>query len=276
MEDSMNLKGKVALITGGGTGIGEAVARRFVAEGAKVCIAGRRKEMLEKVAATFPTESVQICSGDQTKPEDVKRMVAAAAEFGGRLDTVVNNAGVDQQPADLTQMSLDAWNTIMAVNLTGPFLVMKEAVPLISAEGGGAVINVASLAGLRAIPNMPGYCASKGGLVHLTRQAALDFGPAGVRCNVICPGAIRTAMLEEMMRFYAEKSQTDLDDVFTRFSKDVPVRRTAMPEEIGGLCTYLSSDDARFMTGAVITLDGGAAVVDICGAALTQLDADIS
>ena len=270
-DQEMKLEGKVALITGGGTGIGAAIAGRFVAEGAKVCIAGRRQEMLNKVARSLPSEMVTTCSGDVSKFEDAKRMVETTLTFGGKLNVLVNNAGIDQVPANVTNIDPKVWQDVIGINLTGPFLLMKASIPHMIEGGSGSVINVASLAGLRCIPNMPAYCASKGGLIQLTLQAALDFGSSKIRCNVVCPGGVRTAMIESGMTPFAKALGTDIEGVFTYFSKDVPLRRVATPDEISGLCSYLASDESSFMTGAVLVIDGGAAIVDISGAAISNI-----
>jgi len=169
----MRLKGKVALITGGGTGIGTAVAERFVAEGAKICITGRRRELLDKVAQTLTPGSVKTCPGDVTKVEDVERMVATALAFEGRLDVVVNNAGIDPG-GTVTDLDPDLWRKVIEINLTGPFLVMKASIPHMIKGGGGSIINVSSLGGLRCLPGMAAYCTSKAGLIMLTKQAAPD------------------------------------------------------------------------------------------------------
>jgi NAD(P)-dependent dehydrogenase (short-subunit alcohol dehydrogenase family) len=267
----MKLKGKVALITGGGTGIGAAIAERFVADGARVCITGRRQEPLDRVAQALPAGAVTTCAGDVSKHEDVKRMVEAAVSFGGRLDVLVNNAGMDQVPANVVDIDPDVWQKIIDVNLTGPFLLMKESIPYMVKAGGGSVINVSSLAGIRSIPNMPAYSASKGGLVTLTQQAALDYGPHRVRCNVICPGGVRTEMIEGAMSHFTGKLGTDVEGVFAYFTKDVPLRRVAAPDEIAGICSYLASDDSAFVTGTVLPVDGGAAIVDVSGAAISSI-----
>ena len=268
----MKLDGKVALITGGGTGIGSAIAKRFVADGAKVCVAGRRQEMLDQVVQSLPSGRVTSCSGDVSNYDDAKRMVETILKFGGRLDVLVNNAAMDQSPPqNVTDVDPKIWQRVIDVNLTGPFLLMKASIPHIIKGGGGSIINVSSLAGLRSIPNMPAYCASKGGLIKLTQQVALDYGRSKVRCNVICPGGIRTAMIENAMGHFTEPLGTDLDGVFAYFTSNVPLRRVAAPEEVSGLCSYLASDDSSFMTGAVLVLDGGAAVVDISGAAISNI-----
>ncbi len=268
----MKLEGKVALITGGGTGIGAAIARRFVRDGAKVCIAGRRDEMLQRIAGSLPAESITTCAGDVSRQEDVERMVETALAFGGKLNVLVNNAAMDQYPpASVIDVNNDTWQQVLAVNLTGPFYTMKAAIPHMIRDGGGSIINVASVAGIRAIPNMPAYVASKGGLIMLSQQVALDFGPSKIRCNVICPGAMRTEMFENAMGHFTEKLGTDLEGVLSYFTKDMPLRRTASTEEIGGICSLLAGDDGSFITGVVLPVDGGTAIVDISGAAINSM-----
>lgn len=265
----MQLKGKVALITGGGTGLGAAIAKRFVADGAKICISGRRQEMLDKMSRSLPVGSVVTCSGDVSKQEDVKRMVETALTFGGKLNVLVNNAGLDSQ-GSVTDTEPEVWHRSIEVNLTGPFLMMKAAIPHMIKAGGGSIINIAALAGLVCIPAGPGYSASKAGLIHLTKHVALDYGPYKVRCNVVCPGAFRTDMLKRLIVRLAKKLDTDLEGGFAYFSGNVPLRRVATPDELSGLCSYLASDDSSFMTGAVLVIDGGSAIVEVAGAAVTN------
>jgi NAD(P)-dependent dehydrogenase (short-subunit alcohol dehydrogenase family) len=268
-RNEMNLKGKVALITGAGTGIGAAIAQRFVADGAKVCITGRRHKMLEKVALSLPTGSTITFAGDVSNLEDAKQMVTTAVDFGGKLDVLVNNAGMDP-PGSIVEVDPNLWKRVIDVNLTGPFFMMKAAIPHILKSGGGSIINIASLAGIRCIPAMPAYCASKAGLIMLTQQAALDYGPSKIRCNVICPAAIRTEMLEHAMTPLAEALKTDLNGAFTKLTSFSPLRRVGTPDEITGICSFLASDDSTFMTGSVLVIDGGASIVDVNGAALAS------
>jgi len=266
----MRLDGKVALITGAGTGIGAAIAERFVADGARICITGRRQEALDRVAQSLPAGAAVTCAGDVTKLEDARRMVETALGLAGKLDVLVNNAAIDPGGTTVVDIDPDLWHRVLETNLTGPLYLMKASIPHMIKGGGGSIINIASLGGLRCLPGMPAYCASKAGLIALTQQVALDFGPAKIRCNAVCPGGTRTAMLEKSLGPLAGVLKTDLDGVFRCISSTVPLRRTANPMEITGICSYLASDDSTFVTGAVLLVDGGAAIVDVAGAALTS------
>ena len=268
----MDLKGKVAIVTGGGTGIGEAITRRFVACGARVCIAGRRKELLDEVAKSLPDGSVKTCSADVSNEKDVERILRMALSFEGGLHVLVNNAAIDQNPpASVVDMDVANWRRMLEVNLTGPFLMMKACIPQMIKAGGGSVVNISSLAGMRCISENPGFCATKGGLINLTQQAALDYGRYNVRCNVVCPGATRTDMFTENMEAFAQMVGTNAEDIFARFMKDVPLSRVALPDEMAGICAFLASDDSSFLTAAAIPVDGGAAVVDVSGAVISSI-----
>jgi meso-butanediol dehydrogenase / (S,S)-butanediol dehydrogenase / diacetyl reductase len=266
----MKLEGKVALITGAGSGVGAAIAQRFVADGAKICITGRRQEKLDEVVQSLPAGTAVSCAGDVTDLEDARKMVASALVINGRLDVLVNNAAIDAGGKTVVDMDLEIWDRVLATNMTGPMHMMKMSIPHMIKGGGGSIINIASLGGLRCLPGMPAYCASKAGLIMLTQQVALDFGPDNIRCNAVCPGGTRTEMLENSLSPLAKVLETDLDGVFKCISSMIPLRRTARPEEISGICSYLASDDSSFMTGSVLLVDGGTAVVDVAGAALTN------
>jgi meso-butanediol dehydrogenase / (S,S)-butanediol dehydrogenase / diacetyl reductase len=267
----VDLKGKVAIVTGGGTGIGAAITQRFVSCGARVCIAGRRQEMLDKAAKSLPEGSVKICSADVSDEKDVERILKTALSFEGGLHVLVNNAALDQNPAGVVDMDVAEWRRMLEVNLTGPFLMMKACIPHMIKAGIGSVVNISSLAGLRCNSEMPAFCATKGGLINLTQQAALDYGPCNVRCNVVCPGATRTTMFTENMEAFAQMLGTNVEDIFARFMKDVPLSRVAHPDEMAGICAFLASDDSSFLTGAAIPVDGGAAVVDVSGAVISSI-----
>jgi NAD(P)-dependent dehydrogenase (short-subunit alcohol dehydrogenase family) len=260
----MKLEGKTALVTGGGTGIGAAITERFVAEGAKVCITGRRKDRLEQEVAACPAGSVLACVGDVSVYEDVKRMVACTVDFGGSIDILVNNAAHDVYGV-ITELEPEDWQQVMNVNLNAPFLLMKETLPHMIKNGGGSIINVASIGGIRCMAGSPAYGTSKAGLIHLTKAVALDYGPFGVRCNVVCPGATRTEMFEDTVGKIAESKGVDIETLLKQFSAPIPLRRVSTPDEMAGVCVFLASEDSSFMTGAVLVVDGGAVVVDVAG-----------
>lgn len=262
------LKGKVALITGGGTGLGAAFTKRFVEEGAKVVITGRRKELLDKVAAGLPAGSVLAFQGDVSDVESAKAMVDATIKFGGKIDVLVNNAGIDPSGA-VVELPVEQWQKVIGINLTGPFLMMKAAIPEMIKNGGGSIVNIASLAGLRCIPAMPAYSASKSGLIGLSQATALDYGAQKIRVNVVAPGPIRTEMLEHSMQGLADATKNDITGALNILTKFLPLKRPALPEEVAGAVVFLASDDAAYVTGITVPVEGGACIVDPCGAAVT-------
>jgi NAD(P)-dependent dehydrogenase (short-subunit alcohol dehydrogenase family) len=267
---SGRLEGKVAIVTGGGAGIGAAIARAFASEGAKVLITGRRREKLAEFVASAPAGAVSFYAGDVTKEEDSKAMVEAAVAFGGKLDVLVNNAGIDP-PGTVTEIPLEQWRQIIDTNINGTFLMCRHAIPEMIKAGGGSIINVSSLAGLRCIPAMPAYTTSKAGIIGLTNAIALDYGPQGIRANAICPGATATEMLKTAMAPLAKAQNTDIDGALKLLTRFCPLPRPAEPEDMAPAAVYLASDESSFMTGAQIVLDGGACVVDPCGASTSSL-----
>jgi NAD(P)-dependent dehydrogenase (short-subunit alcohol dehydrogenase family) len=245
------------LITGGGTGIGAAVAQRMAADGWNVCVAGRRPEPLAEVAAATGALAV---AGDVSEPSGAGRIVDGCLERFGRLDALVISSGAGASGAVLDQ-TLERWNRVLQTNLTGAFLVCQEALEPLSANG-GAIVTVASLAGLRADPESVAYCSSKAGLIMLTQCIALDYGPAGVRANCVCPGWIRTAMADAAMDELAGVHEIDREDAYALAAADVPARRAGHVEEAAEAVAWLASPAASYVNGAVLTVDGGASVVD--------------
>jgi meso-butanediol dehydrogenase / (S,S)-butanediol dehydrogenase / diacetyl reductase len=263
----MRLDGKVALITGGGSGIGAAIAECFVSEGAKVCITGRRGEALEAVASLLPSGTVATCQGDVSRDADVTRMITASIEFGGKLDILVNNAGIGEG-GGIVGADRARWRQILDVNLTGPFMLMQEAIPHMIANNGGSIVNVSSLAGVRSLPHAAAYSASKAGLIMLTKQTALDLGPHNIRCNAVCPGPVHTPMMDADLREACRTLDCDLDTYLPSICAVLPLRRCAQPREIADACVFLASDSASFITGVALLVDGGTAVIDAFGAAV--------
>lgn len=245
------------LIIGGGTGIGAAVAARMAASGYAVCVSGRRVAPLEAVASAVGGFAV---SADASTPEGASSAVEACVERFGRLDALVVSAGAGAG-AMVAEQTIERWNLVIGTNLTAPFLVCRAALPhLIKSRG--AIVTVSSLAGLRADPASAAYCSSKAGLVMLTQCIALDYGPLGVRANTVCPGWIRTAMADEEIDVLAERRGVDRDRAYSIAAADIPARRAGTPEEAAEAVAWLASPAASYVNGAVLAVDGGAAIVD--------------
>jgi NAD(P)-dependent dehydrogenase (short-subunit alcohol dehydrogenase family) len=256
-----SLDGKVAIVTGGGTGIGESIVRELVTRGARVCLTGRRLEPLQALSSKLPSGSVIPCAADVSLEGDARRVVQAAVDFGGGLHIVVNNAAVGPS-GSLESMDLGDWQQALAVNLTGPMLVTREAIPHLRASS-GSVVNIASVGGFRPVPGEAAYCASKAGLIMLTQQAALDYGPHGIRFNAVAPGRIRTPMGDADMARLVVNAGADVADGYREVSRYVPMRRVGLPEEIARAVAFLASDDASFITGSVLVADGGSTLVNV-------------
>ncbi|HYM39149.1 MAG TPA: SDR family NAD(P)-dependent oxidoreductase [Thermoplasmata archaeon] len=246
-------EGRVVLVTGGSSGIGYATARAFLDEGAKVAISGRnatRLERAEKELAKFGT--VLAIRGDVGRAADAKRMVSETAKKLGPLDVLVNNAGIYlSKPVEA--ISEREYDELMDVNMKGTFLCTKFALPGMVRRKRGAIVNVASDSGLVGAAGSSVYCASKGAMVLFTKAVALDHAKDGVRVNVVCPGEVRTPMMEKD----AAESGRGFEEYYRRLVAPIPMKRAATSEEIAGSILFLASDAASFMTGTALSVDGG-------------------
>jgi meso-butanediol dehydrogenase/(S,S)-butanediol dehydrogenase/diacetyl reductase len=266
------LEGRVALITGAGSGIGAAVACDFVSGGAVVCITGPEAGPLEALAATLPQSSVVVSVGDVTSEEDNQRALKAALSMKGRLDILVNNAAVGTDPLShvatsglsrgVARSDVAEWRRTLDVNLTGQYLMMRTVLPSMLQAHSGSITNLASIGAMRALPSAAAYCASKAGLVMLSQQAAADYGQYGVRVNAVCPGWVRTPTTELEVAELARRTGRTEEWLFDNVTRDVPLRRVARADEIASACRFLASDGASYITGAALVVDGGSSIVD--------------
>jgi NAD(P)-dependent dehydrogenase (short-subunit alcohol dehydrogenase family) len=245
----VTLAAKVAVVTGGARGIGAATAAALAEAGAKVVIGDLEEEAGRATADAVGGEFVR---ADICRAADAEALMNAAVDRFGGLDVLVNNAGVVLAKSAL-DTSEEEWDRVLAVNLKGPWLCARAAVPHMVRRGGGAIVNVASNAGLVGFPNAAAYCASKGGLAHLTKAMALDFAPLNIRVNAVCPGHTHTPMADAFVASQADPAAF-LDDFVKR---QHPLGRMAEPGEIALCIRFLGSDDASFVTGAVLPADGG-------------------
>jgi len=246
------LDGKVALITGAGSGIGQATSRIFAREGAKLVLADVVEEggnRTLKLVQDLGAQAIFVkCDGAQWS--DVEAAVAKAVQTYGRLDCAYNNAGIEGKGGNTHECTEDNWNRVIAINLTGVWLCMKaEIAQMLKQGGGGAVVNTSSGAGLAGVRGMPAYVASKHGVAGLTRAAAIEYGRNGIRINAVCPGPIRTPMMGRLLH-----GRPDAEE---RFARSEPLKRLGEPEEIGEAVAWLCSDRASYVTGLPMPVDGG-------------------
>lgn len=246
----MRLQDKVSLITGAGAGIGEATARLFVREGAKVVIADRDGELAEAVAASLGDAATPFCADVSNQP-DVKAMVEHAVAHFGRLDILVNNAGYGIRGSVVTTEEED-WDALIAVNLKGVYLCCKHAIPVMVAGGGGAIVSTASNVASVGIPDRAAYVASKGGVAALTRAMALDHAAENIRVNCVAPGTTRSTYFDRMIA-----AHDDPASFVAALGARSPMNRMGEPAEIANVILWLASDEASFITGAMYNVDGG-------------------
>ena len=253
------LENKVAIITGGGTGIGAAIARRFHKAGAQVVVTGRRAAPLEEVAAETGGLAVP---GDAAKEADCVEAVRAATERFGGVDIAVANAGVITV-GSATTLTLSDWEDTMAINVTGVMQLARASVPAMLARGGGSILNISSVAGLASSSVMASYVASKHAVIGLTKTMAIDYGPHDIRVNTLCPGWVETPMSEDALNALAKAKNLSYEEMMEKTVQYLPLKRMAKPDEIAACAEFLTSDDASFVTGATLVADGGGQAVDV-------------
>jgi len=251
----MELSGRTAVITGAASGQGLASAWRFAAAGARLALIDWNRAEGEKLAAALSAAGHQVlfCTADLGVADQVRAACAQVTDWAGAVDILFNNAAVGYSEnarypmVDTLQTSLEGWNDILRINLTGAMLMTQALLPGMLAQQRGAIINNVSVAGLRGVPGIDAYTASKGALIALTRAWAASYGPQGVRVNAIAPGSIDTPMLRPVLA----------DGAFDSRLSRVPLRRLGTPDDIAGLALFLASDGAAYVTGQVIACDGG-------------------
>ena len=255
----MRFEGKTAVITGGGTGIGAAVARRIAAEGGVPVLVGRRLGNLQAVAEE--TGGVA-AAGDAANGEDMRRIVTLVQERFGGLDILVGNAG-GHGLGQTTATSDETWREAGRANLDTFFVSARECLPSLISRGGN-IVAVSSVAGLFAGPDAAGYVTMKHACIGLGRSLARDYGRKGVRTNIVCPGWVATAMADEEMQHLVDRmGLASIADAYRIVTKDVPLGLPAEPEDVANLVCFLASSEARMMNGSVCTIDGGASAVDL-------------
>jgi NAD(P)-dependent dehydrogenase (short-subunit alcohol dehydrogenase family) len=254
----MRLKDKVALVTGAASGIGRATAALFGQEGAKVMCADLDGEGAERMARQIADSGGEAASvqADVSVAADVERMVRETVERWGRIDILFNNAGIEFG-LPVTQVPEEEWDRLIDVNLKGVFLGCKYAIPEMLKQGGGSIVNTASVAGLRGTAWMSTYSASKGGVVLLTKSLAQEWGTQNVRVNAVCPGVIRTPMAEQAVARGELLFGSDPDETWRRIAQAHAMGRVGEADEVARAVLFLASDEASFVTGAALPVDGG-------------------
>jgi NAD(P)-dependent dehydrogenase (short-subunit alcohol dehydrogenase family) len=242
--------GKVVLVTGGGSGIGEATAKCFAAEGAKVVVVDINEESAQRVAGEMRAAggAVSVLRADVAVPAEAEAMIRYAVDTFGRLDVLHNNA-TSGGAGFLADMTVDEWTRTIAVNLTAPFLATKHALPVMIQQGGGAIVNMSSAVDASAEHGLGAYAAAKAGVISLTRSTAIEYGRYNIRANCVLPGAIATPPTAMFIAV--------VDGMRERIEEASPLRRLGRAEEVAALVLFLASDDASFITGAAHFVDGG-------------------
>lgn len=245
----MRLKGKTAIVTGGASGFGAGIIRKFVAEGAQVMIADLNTALAEELKQEMGAHAI-VATANVAKGTDVQAMTAQAMEAWGHIDILINNAGVTHLPAPMETISEDDFDRVFAVNCKSVYLTARHIVPLMKARGQGAILNVASTAGVSPRPNLNWYNASKGWMNTATKAMAVELAPGGVRVNALNPVAGETPLLTSFMG-------EDTPEMRAKFISTIPIGRFSTPEDMGNAACYLCSDEASMITGVCMEVDGG-------------------
>lgn len=255
----MRLANKVALISGGGSGIGAATAQRFAREGARVIVTGRRREPIAAIAAEIHGLAV---AGDTSDPAHAAQAVATGVAAFGGLDIVIASAGL-AFGGSVGEIADDDWQRTLDTNLTGAMVLVRAALPAMLARGGGSIVLVSSINGLTSFPNLVAYDTSKAGLIALARSIAVDYGARGIRANTLCPGWVVTPMGDGAMDALAAARGISRQQAYDLATAQVPIKRAATAHEIASCCLFLASDEASIVTGTTLVADGGGLAVDL-------------
>jgi len=242
----VRLEDKSAIITGGGSGIGLACAKLFSNEGAKVAIIGRRKNRLELAAKEVKGHILPVV-GDLTNNNDLDNLISKTLHAFKKIDIVVNNGGIFSG-SSVHETKDEDWNTIMNTNINSVFQLTKRVLPHMMKRKAGTFVHIASILGLVAAPGVAAYNVSKGALLQFNRSIAMEYGSLGIRSNAVCPGLVKTEMTEDLMKD---------EELMLEWSKDYPIGRFGVPEDIASACLYLASDESSFVTGVALPVDGG-------------------
>jgi 3-oxoacyl-[acyl-carrier protein] reductase len=243
----MRLEGKTAIVTGGGSGFGAGIARAFAREGAAVMVADLNAEAAGHVAGEIGGRAQEV---DVANGESVGTMCDAALTAWDRVDILVNNAGITHLPMPMEEVPEDTFDRVFAVNAKSVYLTARHLVPAMKAKGAGAILNIASTAGLSPRPNLNWYNASKGWMITATKTMAVELAPAGIRVNALCPVAGETPLLKSFMG-------EDTPEVRAKFLSTIPMGRFSTPDDMGHAALYLCSDEASLITGVAMEVDGG-------------------
>ena len=245
----MRLQGKTAIVTGGGSGFGAGIVRKFSAEGARVLVVDLNEDAAAEVARGVGGTAVAYRC-DVSKNEDVEAMAAAARAAFGTIDILVNNAGITHMPQPMTDVDEDEFDRVLSVNAKSVYLTAKHIIPHMRENGGGVVLNVASTAGVSPRPRLTWYNASKGWMITATKSMAVELAPEGIRVNALNPVAGETPLLKSFMG-------EDTPEVRAKFLSTIPIGRFSTPEDMGNAACYLCSDEASMITGVCMEVDGG-------------------